>query len=62
MFHLNTTTVLLLHEDRVKEVQKVHKPFLPFRRWKFWRKSKGEQDHVGNTESLAPALAESFNR
>ncbi len=44
MFHLNPATVLLIHEDRVKDAQKMYEPFLLFRRGKFWRKSKQAQD------------------
>jgi hypothetical protein len=44
MFHLDATTVLLIHEDRVKHLQKVHEPLLIFRGWKFWRKAKQTQD------------------
>jgi hypothetical protein len=44
MFYTNTTTLLLLHEDRVKDMQKMHEP-LPLLRWKLnvRRKSKPQQ-------------------
>lgn len=38
MFHLNTTTVLLLHEDRVNHLQKMHEPLSLLNRWNVWRK------------------------
>jgi hypothetical protein len=44
MFHMNTTTVLLLHEDRVKDMQKMHEPLPVFRLWSFRRKSKAQQE------------------
>jgi hypothetical protein len=44
MFYTNTTTLLLLHEDRVKELQKMHEPLPVFRLWNFWRKSKVQQN------------------
>lgn len=51
MFHLNTTTVQLIHEDRVNHLQKMHEPLPFFRGWKFWRKSKHTQD-TGSSNSL----------
>jgi hypothetical protein len=41
MFHLNATTVLLVHEDRVNHLQKMHEPLSMLSRWSwpFWRKS-----------------------
>jgi hypothetical protein len=40
MFYTNTSTLLLLHEDRVKHLQKMHEP-LPFlSRWSFRGKSR----------------------
>ncbi len=41
MFYTNTT-LLLLHEDRVKHLQKMHEPLplLSRLRWDFWRRSK----------------------
>jgi hypothetical protein len=50
MFHLNTTTLLLLHEDRVKELQKMHEP-LPLLK-KIWRKPKRVQAANPNTPPL----------
>jgi hypothetical protein len=44
MFYTNTTTLLLLHEDRVKDLQKMHEPLPFFRLWSFRRKSKAPQD------------------
>jgi hypothetical protein len=35
MFYTNTTTLLLLHEDRVKHLQKMHEPLPFFSRWSF---------------------------
>jgi hypothetical protein len=43
MYHLNTTTVLLLHKDRVKDLQKMYETPPLFRGWKFWRKSERVQ-------------------
>ena len=60
MFHLNATTLSLLHEDRVKHLQKMHEPLSLFRGWKFWRKPKQEQDHAGNAEALEPVLTRFF--
>lgn len=40
MFYTNTTTLLLLHEDRVKHLQKMHEPLPLFSRWSFRRKAK----------------------
>jgi hypothetical protein len=38
MFYHNTSTVLLLHEDRVKQLEKMHQPLPSLERWKFWNK------------------------
>jgi hypothetical protein len=40
MFYTNTTTLLLLHEDRVRHLQKMHEPLPFFRGWNFKRKAK----------------------
>jgi hypothetical protein len=40
MFYTNATTLLLLHEDRVKELQKMHEPLPFFSRWSFRGKAK----------------------
>jgi hypothetical protein len=62
MFHLNATTLLLLHEDKVKHLQKMHEPLPLLREWKFWRRFKQKQEHVGNAETLEPVLTRFFKR
>lgn len=52
MFYTNTTTLLLLHEDRVKHLQKMHEPLPFFSRWSFRRKAKVQQ----GSSSSAPTL------
>lgn len=52
MFYTNTTTLLLLHEDRVKHLQKMHEPLPLLNQWQFWRKSKGVQAASPNTPTL----------
>jgi hypothetical protein len=42
MVHLNTTTLLLLHEDRVKHLQKMHEPLPFFTWWNVRRKAKDQ--------------------
>jgi hypothetical protein len=49
MFHMNTTTLLLLHEDRVKHIQKMHEPLTLLNKWRFWRKPKPLQDASSST-------------
>lgn len=40
MFYTNTTTLLLLHEDRVKHLRKMHEPLPLFTWWSSRRKAK----------------------
>jgi hypothetical protein len=52
MFYTNTTTLLLLHEDRVKELQKMHEPLPFFSRWSFRRKAKVQQTPSSSTATF----------
>ncbi len=54
MLPYDTKTLLLLHEDRVKELQKMHEPlpFLSNLRWPFWRKSKPQQESASSKGAL----------
>jgi hypothetical protein len=44
MFYTNTTTLLLLHEDRVNDLQKMHEPLPLLNLWRDWRKPKPQQE------------------
>ncbi len=54
MLPYDTKTLLLLHEERVKELQKLHQPlpFLNKLKWRFWKKPKPQQEAAPSTLTL----------
>ncbi len=52
MFYHNTSTVLLIHEDRVKTMQKMHEPLPLSRLWRFWKKAKLQQGRGSSVDML----------